>query len=211
MSKYYKNSELCISEMTGKLEGLCALNTDPLTNPMCQRWSANPKLICHYCYSRRMLSSYRKMCRPAYSRNSEVLSSTVLPDHALPVLKGQEIFRFNAHGEIINANHMVNYLNIARVNPSVFFGFWTKRLDIARSINAKRLKNVNMVYSTPKVNILHPKKPRGFDKVFSVYTADFARANGIHINCHGGCNACRLCYTRNKTVFINEIIKEDQR
>jgi len=192
-----------ISIMTGKLKGMRAINTNPLTNSYCTKMCKSSGTICASCYSRRMLLGARKSCVPSFSYNSELLSSGVLPDSQLPMLNDL-IFRFSAHGELINKTHAINLHNIAKKNPGTTFGWWTKRPGL---LPRERLSNVNYIYSTPYVNVLNPKLPKGFDKTFNVYTKEFAEEHNININCHGGCNECRLCYEKNDVTHINEVIK----
>lgn len=208
MARHYKNSPLTISVMTGKLSGIDALNTNPLTNDFCKKMSENKNSICHYCYSRRMLKTFRCMCTEAFQRNSRILSEQILTETQL-FRPFTQYFRINAHGELINHNHIENCMNLIKYNPAVFFGLWTKRVNLVRGYTGK-LKNVNFVYSTPKLNVLKPKLPAGFNKVFSVYTKDFAVKNSVKVNCHGNCNACKICYTRNRVKYVNEIIKSEQ-
>lgn len=207
MAQYHKNSPICISDMTGKLKGLRAINTSPLVNPYCQKMSKNPNTICHQCYSILMLLTTRQNAHPAYVRNTHYLADSIIPEPNILHLN-DDIFRFNAHGELVNVNHAINLLNVARVNPNTIIGFWTKRPDLIRKAGQVPA-NVNLIYSTPKVNILQPKVPEGFHKVFSAYTKEFAEKHNIKINCHGGCNTCRLCYTKNKVTHINEVIKKE--
>jgi len=210
MATHFKASGLCVSKMSGKLEGIRALNTNTLSNPMCKKWSKNPKMICHYCYSINMLNTFRRCCVKPWESNSGILSTSVLPVVALPKFKKDKLFRFSAHGELINLNHLKNYMNIAEKNPNTFFGFWTKRTDLLKRLGKAVPKNINMIYSTPCVDVAKPRVPEGFNKVFSAYTAEFAKKNRIKINCHGNCTKCKICYTRNRTRFVNEIIKSEQ-
>ena len=50
---------LKISEMTGKLTDIPAINTNTLTNSFCTKMHAkkHPKNICGVCYSQRMLKT----------------------------------------------------------------------------------------------------------------------------------------------------------
>jgi len=152
-----------------------------------------------------MLNGFRKNCRPSWQKNGELLSSTGLTEKQLPNIK-TELCRFSAHGEIINRTHALNLFDIARANPSITFGFFTKRPNLVPTDETP--DNVVMIYSSTKINET-AALPNGFDKVFSVFTEDFARENNIVINCGAkSCDTCRRCYSKtNGITFVNEIIK----
>ena len=194
-----------VSKMTGKLKGLDAINTSPLDNDFCQAMAKNPDNICSKCYSIRMLNGFRKNCRPSWKGNGELLSSSGLTEKQLPNIK-TELCRFSAHGEIINRTHALNLFEIARANPTVIFGFFTKRPLLVPTDETP--ENVVMIFSSTKVNEM-ADLPVGFDKVFSVFTEDFAQKNNITINCGAkSCDTCRRCYNKsNGITFVNEIIK----
>ena len=93
-----------ISVMTGKLDGLRAISTNTRTNAYCikQNASGDADNICTKCYSHTMLSSYRKNMQPALQRNSDALSARMLGTHEIPRIL-DAVFRFDAHGELINS------------------------------------------------------------------------------------------------------------
>jgi len=192
-----------ISKMSGKLEGLRSINTNPLTNNFCKAMSKNKMFICSKCYSIRMLSTYRKTCVNAFEENSKILSK---PLKEIPVIN-DKYFRFSSHGELINMTHLENYLKIARANPNTIFTLWTKRKDLIRRYQGEIPENVVMIYSNPYVNKPLPV-PDGFDKIFSVFTKEYAEKNNISINCGGKkCLECLICYHKNSDKIINELIK----
>ena len=61
------------SKMSGKLAGIPALNVSPFSD-FCDNMSQNPEYICSKCYSRRMLSSFRKNCLPSFDKNGKLAS-----------------------------------------------------------------------------------------------------------------------------------------
>ena len=67
---------LRISNMTGKLAGFKALNTNTLTNDYCIKMAScgDESIICKHCYSMEMLQGLRKNCAPAWQANSDILS-----------------------------------------------------------------------------------------------------------------------------------------
>ena len=209
MVKYYrtknKNKDintLKISKMSGKLKGIRALNVNPLTNKFCQK-NIDSNTICQYCYSKRMLKTFRQRCIPIFETNSRLLSKPI-PQDKLPKLN-DKIFRIHAHGELINKTHYKNIVNLIKKNPDTFFAFWTKRLDLIDP--SIKPKNSNFIYSTQEINNPSPIIPKGFDKVFSVYTPEFVKKYNIKINCQRQCNKCKICYTKNSVNYINELLK----
>ena len=194
-----------VSTMSGKLGRVPAINTNTLTNPFCQRMQRCPGSICAQCYSQSMLSGYRRNCAPAFERNSNRLSESDLSESQLPRIRRNDIARFHAHGELINLRHMVNLLRIARKNPRVTFGFWTKRRDIVgRFFRSGRTlpANVVLIYSNPRVD--QPcALPQHFHKVLSVVTRDTG-----NVNCGARrCDTCRRCYRRDGETQVVELIK----
>lgn len=203
MSSSSHESRLLVSQMTGKLDGIRAINTSPLDNSFCEHNSQREQLICAHCYSRSMLQRHRVNCREPWCRNGDILSSRLLTQDELPLID-TELCRFQAHGELHNAIHAENLYAIARKNPEVAFAFWTKRPELVDILT--RPDNVILIYSSPRVGV-RSELPRGFDKVFTVFTKEQAES-GVDINCGAkSCNDCRLCYERNRVHYINEVIK----
>lgn len=203
-----KSTPIIISLMTGKLRGIKAINSNPTTNNFCQKMQKCSKNVCSFCYSEKLMNGYRKNCKPAYEYNSTLLSGRMLSDDEIPTVK-DDIYRFNAHGELINRTHAKNLHNFAVKNSECIIGWWTKRPNLLRGLD--KLQNVNYIYSNPKIDSIPQDIPEGFDKVFSVYTKEYAEKNNIKINCKGssagGCRACMLCYSKNSVTHINEIVK----
>ena len=114
------NPSPSLSKMSGKLEGIQAINTNTTTNEFCIKESKkkDSKRICGKCYSVSMLSSYRKNCQPAFQRNSDILASDV--EFVLPRTTGAFV-RFHGHGELINEQHFRNFCAIAEDNPHSTF------------------------------------------------------------------------------------------
>ena len=75
-----------LSKMTGKLDGLHAISTNTVTNKFCQKMNASNKdnQICRICYSHNMLKSYRKNMQPSLQRNSDALSQAILDNIDIP-------------------------------------------------------------------------------------------------------------------------------
>lgn len=191
-----------ITQGFGKMIGISSINTPTSTNPFCKSMQKTSS-ICKSCYAQRG-ESYRKGLVGAFSRNL-FLTQRPLEEGEIPAIDAN-IFRFHSYGEIHNAQHLENYMTIAATNPHTIFTLWTKRKGIVQRVLKKGGKPDNMIliYSSPVVD-KQVKLPKGFDKVFTVYSKDNAQDTAI--NCHGSCNTCRLCYSHNDTTYINEIIK----
>lgn len=199
-----------ISVMTGKLDGLRAISTNTRTNEYCikQNASGDPTNICTKCYSHTMLSSYRKNMQPALERNSQALSSRILAQAELPRVM-DAVFRFDAHGELINETHLLNLVAICEYNPSTSFALWTKRNDIVSKYFRTRAKPANMtlIYSNPKISHIMAKPPKHFDRTFNnVLEHEYVERQ----NCTGQqCKDCLLCYTPgNGVTTIVEKVKK---
>lgn len=199
-----------ISIMTGKLDGLRAISTNTRTNDYCikQHASGDPNNICTKCYSHTMLSSYRKNMQPALQRNSDALSAAPLAPDAIPRIL-DAVFRFDAHGELINDTHLSNLCAIATHNPRTSFALWTKRNDLVSKHFRSNPKPVNLIliYSNPKISNIMRKPPRYFDRTFNnVLEHEHVEQQ----NCTGQkCADCLLCYTPgNGVTTIVEKVKK---
>ena len=67
--------------------------------------------------------------QPALQYNSDLLSETVLSpaDCKLPLVS---VIRLHGHGELINVQHLHNFVQIAQANPRTTVSLWTKRKEI---------------------------------------------------------------------------------
>jgi hypothetical protein len=190
-----------VSTMTGKLQGIQAINTNTLTNAFCSTMRETDA-ICGACYSAAMLSGSRKNCVPAFEHNSALLSSRELQPAELPAINAS-IFRFHGHGELINALHLRNLYAIAEHNPSTIFALWTKRRDVIRKGGA-RPDNVVLIYSNPSLDRVMQRPPAGFDRVFNNVRAAYTGP----ANCTGQkCADCRACYQHGGETVIIEHAK----
>ena len=197
---------LHLSTMSGKLKGMRALNTDTTSNPFCiYMYENSPEdFICHWCYSWYMMLTYRKNCVKKWKENSDALSVPI-PYDDLPILN-DVLFRIDAHGELINLNHMVNLHWLAVKNPGTTIGLWTKRKPFVRQYLKQLTKppNLMLIYSNGAINKPMSSPPKGFDKVFQNVSPD----KSLELqNCTGQtCMSCRLCYTQGTDV-ITEAVK----
>ena len=192
------------SKMSGKLEGIPALNTDTTSNKFCIERSKDKDSICSQCYSWNMLKTFRKSAVPRFLKNSNLISESVLDRSELPHPKSL-VARFNGHGELINVNHVQNIVNFALSYPKVTFTLWTKKVSVIQSFFRKNIKPKNLlfIYSNEKVDSISKKVPKYFDKTFNVVSNKTAS-----VNCEGKCIDCLKCYNlKDKTKQIIEVIK----
>ena len=192
------------SKMSGKLEGVPALNTDTTSNKFCIERSKDKDSICSQCYSWNMLKTFRKNAVPRFRKNSNLISENVLDRSELPHPKSL-VARFNGHGEIINVNHVQNIVNFALSYPKVTFTLWTKKVSVIQSFFRKNIKpnNLLLIYSNEKVDKISKNVPKHFDKTFNVVSKKTAS-----VNCEGKCIDCLKCYNlKDKTKQIVEVIK----
>lgn len=187
-----------LSKMSGKLDGLRAINTNTVTNPFCIKMKESDT-ICGHCYSHRMLDTYRKSCQPAFQHNSELLSSA--PLNVIPRFNDLYV-RFHGHGELINGTHFRNLCAIAAGNPDTTFSLWTKQRKLVLHNLHYKPANLILIYSNPVLdNIIDV--PVGFDKVFNNITDPKGEAN-----CTGQkCMDCLVCYKHNTETVIVEHVK----
>ena len=192
------------SKMSGKLEGIPALNTDTTSNKFCIERSKDKDSICSQCYSWNMLKTFRKNAVPRFLKNSNLISESVLDRSELPHPKSL-VARFNGHGELINTNHVQNIVNFALSYPKVTFTLWTKKRGVIQAFFNKQKKpdNLLLIFSNDKIDCVYKKVPKHFDKVFNVVSK-----KNSHVNCEGKCIDCLKCYdTQDKSEQIIEVIK----
>lgn len=200
-------SKLKVSKMSGKLDGIQAMNTSPLDNPFCVTRHNNNIGVCGECYSQNMCKTFRANAAKVWKRNGDILSKEIIPDESLPRFSTCFV-RFSAHGELINETHLINLLNMAKKNPRSTFSIWTKRPQLFRRVIDKHGKPDNLIaiFSVTEINYVPMRIPSGFDKVFCVVTEGSEYASMI--NCGDKkCIDCELCYTRNNTDVIIEKLK----
>ena len=197
-----------VSTMTGKLIGLKAISTNTTTNEYCiKQFNSEKDTICKNCYSQIMLNRYRKNMQNCLERNSKALSKSIIPDYELPKIM-ELYFRFSAHGELINMNHLINIVNICNKNSKTTFALWTKRNDIVSKYckNNKLPKNLIMIYSNPKKSKVLYKIPKNFHKTFNNVLED---EKVEEQNCTGQkCKDCLACYEFNEVNVIIEKVKK---
>jgi len=204
------------SKMSGKLFGIDAVNSNPLSNPFCieQYGKQDDTIICTECYSIDMLETYRSNCVPNFENNNVTLSTIIHTDFSY--LKfSNDIVRINGHGELLNQTHLHNICNMAFAFPNHTFALWSKRIDIVRKYfkNNSIPSNLILIYSNPKKNKIVSKIPYPFHKVFNNVNLEWNNVSpNLKENCTGQkCNDCRICYNFNSENIIIELTKKSQK
>ena len=198
------SSAIHISKLTGKLEDFRAISVNTLTNEFCNKMHNSQYVkkdhICPKCYSFALLMGFRKNVAPALERNSRLLSSRLLSYDELPFIN-DAYFRFDAHGELINPLHLLNYINIVRKNHGCNFALWTKRKDLINryfKLGYTKPDNLILIYSNPRISNIMDTPPKYFDRTFNNV---LEHEEVEHQNCTGQqCKNCLLCYTPNNGV-----------
>lgn len=194
---------------TGKMEGMHSLSSSCRQNPYCMQRSKIDGTICQKCYAQNMMKMYAKL-DPCMSKNGDILSSRVLTEEELPVIN-VAYFRFEAFGDLINDIHVINFFNICKLNPDTHFALWTKNPGLIQAAIDKgnpKPDNLQIVLSSPYVNVKADNKWEFVDKLFTVYDKQFIAENNIEVNCHGKqCLKCKMCYKNNGVTDIKEQLK----
>ena len=186
-----------------KMAGMYSLNTSTIENKFCQSMRSCKGSICQGCYAYNQTKRYPKL-ENKMIENSRILST----EKIVPMFINYNTFRFNAFGELINELHLENLIAIVKHNPHCTFALWSKRSDIIKNVfdKVKKPSNLILIYSSPVKNVI-AKKPKHFNKVFTVFTRPFIRENNTAINCMQKCSECLICYSKNKIVNISESIR----
>ena len=194
---------LHITKGTGKMEGIFSINTPSSENPFCAMM-AKTDTICKSCYAIRY-ESFRTKLIPAFKRNMKVL----LDKDYKPERLNFKIMRLHSFGELFGYIHFVSFVKLAMVNKDTTFTLWTKRKSIIQEYIRKGgviPSNLFLVFSNPIIDKEVKHAPKGFDKVFNVFTKK--GAENVSINCgNKKCLECRLCYSVNSISVINEFKK----
>ncbi len=208
----HKNGTLVyVSEhMTGKMQGIPAISTSVLFNPICKARSSVPGSICQKCFAQETVSHY-KWLREYVEDNYMVLNSRLLNPEELPHIYN-DICRLEAFGDLASVTQARNYIRIAKRSPWCTFAIWTKNpayLDKAIREEGKP-ENLICVLSSNFINKIDSAgRWTWVDHVFTVYDPEYIAENGIQINCGGRkCRECMRCYTRGNTeFFVSEQLK----
>lgn len=202
--------------MTAKLDGVLTLSTSVNKNPLCACRHNIPGSICENCFAVATLNQYSDLER-LLTNNFEILNSVVIPVNEWPLIPFA-VCRFEAFGDPATVTCVLNYINCALANPHVKFALWSKNVGILKNAfsvpGVKKPKNLQIIGSSLYINKIDERLLNYWfiDRVFTVFTADYAIENNIKINCgFRRCLECLVCYKKNNVKYVNEIIKKDQK
>ena len=203
-----------------KMEGLQSINTSTRLNTRCRKNASVKGSVCEKCFAETYLNM-RKHLNLNCEHNTQVLTDSIIPMEYLPFIN-QYVFRFESFGDLNNEIQFINYLNICYKNPQTTFAIWSKNPDIMDQVfnemKYKKPNNLIIVISSLFLNVEfklenmpYSKRYWFIDKIFTVYTCEYAIKNNININCgRKKCLNCKLCYSHNKVKIINEVLKSQQ-
>lgn len=142
--------------MTGKMTGMLSLNTSCLTNPNCKAFSKVEGSICQKCYSHKLLSCRQNVSK-CFEQNAFELTTRILTNEEINKnfrFYNINFFRFEAFGDLMNDNQLLNYVNIAKANKNIKFALWTKNISIINDVfsKVKQPKNLQLVLSSLYIN-----------------------------------------------------------
>ena len=174
--------------LTGKMAGMPAITSSMLCNEYCERLRSIPGTVCEKCYTLKYLQS-RPSVDKCYRKNTELLTKSIIPIHQLPFINAA-MCRLESFGDIVNATHLQNYVNLIKKNSHCMFSLFTKNYTVVfQYFKAhKQPKNLSIVISSLLLN-------QPFDvtnladanltnvKIFTVYTKAYTENNGVAINC----------------------------
>ena len=222
---------MMVTKHNDKMEDMVSWSTSVLLNPFCQariqkaidEIKNNPlstkTMICVKCFAEKQLKRFtnqnakQMFCHIA-------LTYKVYPVSVIPYINVQ-VCRLESFGDLVNVTQAINYLNIVRKNHYVnMFSLWTKNPNILaqafKETGYEKPSNMNVIHSSLYINVCDDttwkkytvKGVRMIDKVFTVYTKEYAELHNIAINCGANhCFTCRLCYKKDTVQYINELLK----
>lgn len=205
--------------MTGKMYNILSLSTNCFCNPCCIARMLAGVGICAECFAAGVESQYTGVFENT-AFNAKVLAGSVLPLEVLPLIDADEL-RIESFGDTANWKQAANYMNIARVNPTLPVTAWTKNPGHYKEAIRRgytKPDNFTLIYSSLELNT-PADIPETFetiiDKRFTVYTLEWLDNNGLDagfINCGGrSCKNCQRCYKNAKTTKfdVRELLKKD--
>lgn len=212
-----------VSALTGKLEDFYSVSTSVLMNPICQARAKVKGCICEKCYAANNVAARSGLCQ-CLEVNYIILTNFLISEEAwalltIPSINGKS--RIESHGDTASAPHAINYTRIMASHEYVDFGVFGKNLEHYNRAFKMEGKPNNCIFiaSSPMINKVM-EVPEEYvwyvDKVFTVVTPEFAKANGIVINCgtweegklNHKCKLCLRCYNKaNRDFYIYELLK----
>lgn len=214
-------SGIC-SKHNGKMEGQQSFSTSCKCNEYCKLRALNGECICADCYAETQLNMYKDQAIKNMF-NSILMNKYIYPAAAMPFINAA-IFRLESFGDLASETQLINYFTLCRRNSRTLFTIWTKNwflVDRVIKSGYAKPKNLIIICSSPFQNKAAAdllNKYNWIDKIFTVYSLDHLLNQGMSlkdinsfINCGGRkCIECQRCYSRNRTIFVNEMLKKDQ-
>ena len=198
------------SQMTGKMYGKRAIG-----RPMTSRCLENQKIdgcICQKCYATRINQVYPAM-GTALQRNRDVTWESIVEFPAV-FTDIDPTWRSNWNGDYEDERDVLVDFNLCNSMPSYICTAWTKQIEIVERLIDSGIKkpiNYTLMQSSPMINH-RQKRSHVADQVFTIYTAEYAAANNVKINCIGACRLCKRCYGDMSTRprLVNELLKGEE-
>jgi hypothetical protein len=206
------NDKGCVhwSKMTGKMFGKRAIG-----RPMTKKCAENQLItgcICQKCYASRFNMIYPNM-GAALERNHNLTPDDIYANPPSFSCNGDPTWRSNWNGDYGDENDVLVDFAICWNTEAEVCSAWTKNIDLVMRLDSVRPSNITVVQSSPMINQQAEMSPAA-DQLFTIYTAEFAVANNIDINCMGACRLCKRCYGRNlkkRPQYINELLKGEEK
>lgn len=197
-------------KLTGKMKGIRAISTTSVCNSYCKSMQKCSDAVCSRCYTKKG-SAINPNPLIRGLMNSYHLNSRVLTYDELKALRiWDDVFRLEATGELINENHLINYIKLCKTFKRTQFVLWSKRIELIEEVfkHYEKPKNLRIIQSSPLLNTIGYKSEYA-DKIFTVYDKETAKNLGIYINCgYQDCRDCMACYDKhNNQEEINELLK----
>lgn len=236
MTKFEKETGIKISNCTGKMQGEKSITTSWTVTPMCQKNMETARKIvekliaegkdpenpenkvpvCYWCYAKGGMFNVPAV-RACYERNTYILDSgtpSCLPD--FDARREITPVRYSTHGDLSSYTCLDTYNLIAKANPNTPFVLLTKEIELCKRYYKENVKPKNLTINVSSffVNCEVADTIANLDwvdNVFTVYDADYAKANGIVQNCKcytGSCKDCKRCARRNKDRYTKEILRK---
>lgn len=200
-----------------KLEGICSISSSVCDNAFCQARRKIDGCICQHCYAQGQ-QDYRAGLKEHNMLNGIILRNFLIPTRFFKALRIIcPYLRIESFGDVMNVTQARNYIRIIKAFPRKRCAIWSKNISVWESafqLEGKP-KNTTYVHSSLRLNVpdtIDLKRHNFVDHIFTVYEKDFAKENGVAINCGGRkCLDCirkrEKCYFRNETLYINELKK----
>lgn len=199
--------------MSGKMDGIKCITSACTVNDHCKKLHKAGG-ICEHCYAFRYLN-LRPTVRKCYERNSKVLSNEMDISY-MPAFRHSDFVRLESFGDLINREHIENYLLICFKNPKTNFSLFTKRRfmleNYFKDFEVKKPSNLAIVSSAYTMNddqntemyaSYDTNDYLGFkliDTVFNVYTNDenMQKKDKLAMHkweCEKQCLFCLVCWS----------------